>query len=217
MAITAVVFDVGETLIDESRIWLRWADRLGIPPLTLLSIMGGGGLAAGISIGQAFDLLRPGIDVEAEEARWAADEPDSLRSGFDADDLYPDVRPALTALHDAGLRVIIAGNQPAAALAALRAMNLPVDAMKNSAEMGVEKPDPAFFQAVVTLAGVPAQQIAYVGDRLDNDVLPAASAGMMPVLIRRGPFGYLHALRPEAARAAVIDSLNDLPALLGAH
>ena len=28
--IKAVVFDVGETLIDETRIWSRWADRLGV-------------------------------------------------------------------------------------------------------------------------------------------------------------------------------------------
>ena len=28
--IRALVFDVGETLIDETRIWSRWADRLGV-------------------------------------------------------------------------------------------------------------------------------------------------------------------------------------------
>ena len=53
-----------------------------------------------------------------------------------------------------------------------------------------------------------------MGDRLDNDVLPAADAGMLPVLIRRGPWGYLHAERPDAARTTVIDSLLDLPGLL---
>ncbi len=33
-------------------------------------------------------------------------------------------------------------------------------------------------------------EVLYVGDRLDNDVLPAKSAGMQAVLIRRGPWGY---------------------------
>ncbi|MGH9098837.1 MAG: HAD hydrolase-like protein, partial [Acidimicrobiales bacterium] len=44
-----------------------------------------------------------------------------------------------------------------------------------------------------------SEQVAYVGDRLDNDVLPAKAAGMFAVFIRRGPWGHLHARRAEAA------------------
>lgn len=212
-AIRAVVFDVGETLVDESRLWLRWADRLGVTALTFLGALGA--CAAGDRpVEDAFELVRPGIDVAAEEAAWAAADPDGLRNGFDADDLYPDVRPALTRMRDAGLRLVIAGNQPPRALTSLRAMNLPVDEIRNSAELGVEKPDPGFFAAAADLAGVAPEQIAYVGDRTDNDVLPAADSGMRPILIRRGPWGHLHARRPEAARATIIDSLLELPGLL---
>jgi len=211
--IRAVVFDVGETLVDETRIWTRWAERLGVTPLTMLGLIGACA-ARDLPVEAAFDVVSPGFDVAAAEAAWAAEDPDGLRNQFDADDLYPDVVPALTALRADGLRLVIAGNQPPSALAALRAMDLPVDEIRNSAEIGAEKPSPAFFAAAAELAGVPADQIAYVGDRTDNDVLPAADAGMLPVLIRRGPWGYLHARRPEAARAHVIDSLLDLPALL---
>ncbi|PZR53444.1 haloacid dehalogenase [Xylanimonas oleitrophica] len=211
--VRAVVLDVGETLIDESRIWLRWAERLGVPPLTFLGVLGGCA-ALDLPHQAAFEMVRPGFDLDAEEAAWAAEDPDGLRSGFDADDLYPDVVPALTALREAGLRLVVAGNQPPRALAALRAMDLPVDEIRNSAELGVEKPAPEFFAAAAALAGVPASEIAYVGDRTDNDVLPAADAGMQPVLIRRGPWGHLHARRPEAQRATVIDSLLELPDLL---
>ncbi|GAB2462712.1 HAD family hydrolase [Xylanimonas ulmi] len=217
--VRAVVFDVGETLIDETRIWTRWAARLGVPALTFHAMLGACA-ALDLPHQAAFDLVRPGLDLAAEEAAWAAADPDGLRNGFDAEDLYPDVVPALTALRAAGLRLVIAGNQPPHALTALRAMDLPVDAIRNSAELGVEKPDPAFFAAVADLAGVDASEIAYVGDRVDNDVLPAADAGMVPVLLRRGPWGYLHAHRPQAARAHVVDSLLDLPGLFatpGAH
>ena len=45
--------------------------------------------------------------------------------------------------------------------------------------------------------------------------LPAVDAGMAGVFIRRGPWGWLHAARPEVSRAtARIDSLTELPGLL---
>ena len=50
-----------------------------------------------------------------------------------------------------------------------------------------------------------------MGDRLDNDVPPALGAGMAAVFLRRGPWGFLHARRPEAARAHIrLDSPADL-------
>ncbi|MDR0482337.1 MAG: HAD family hydrolase [Cellulomonadaceae bacterium] len=209
----AVVFDVGETLVCETRIWLRWAERLNIPAVTFAGVLGGC-IAEGKTLEETFEILVPGISIPDEEARWAVDEPESLRSGFDADDLYPDVRPALEALQAAGFRVVIAGNQPAEALASLQAMDLPCDVIANSSEIGVEKPDPAFFSAVAELAGVERYRISYIGDRLDNDVFPAMRAGMRPFLIRRGPFGYMHAAGPDAFRTTVIDSLMELPEIL---
>ena len=66
-----------------------------------------------------------------------------------------------------------------------------------SDEMGVAKPSPAFFaRALELMGGAPAADVAYVGDRIDNDVLPAAAAGMRAVWIRRGPWGD----HPVAAR-----------------
>ena len=60
-------------------------------------------------------------------------------------------------------------------------------------------------------AGVPAGEILYVGDRLDNDILPAHRAGMRTAHIRRGAWGYLHTGRPERAVADMkIESLNEL-------
>ncbi|WP_433562361.1 HAD family hydrolase [Nocardia sp. CA-151230] len=211
--IKAAVFDVGETLIDETRIWCRWADRLGLPRFAFLGVIGGMA-ATGRPLTDAFELVRPGIDIEAEQVAWAAEEPESLRNNFDADDLYPDVRRALGELRARGISVIIAGNQPPQAKSALERMELPVDAVYTSAEWALEKPDPEFFARVAEVAGVMPGEICYVGDRVDNDVLPVLAAGMMPVLIRRGPWGYLTAEQPDAARATVVDGLDELPDLL---
>ncbi|MEV7013108.1 HAD family hydrolase [Streptosporangium sp. NPDC051022] len=211
--VRALVFDVGETLVDETRIWSRWADRLGVTRFTMLGVLGGMA-ALGRSFEEAFQILRPGFDVEAEQEAWRREDPDGLRVDFDADDLYPDVRPGLTALRDLGYELIIAGNQPPQAYDALAAMNLPVDSIHTSDGWGVAKPDPEFFARVVTVSGREPGEILYVGDRLDNDVLPARTAGMRTALIRRGPWGHLHATRPEAAEADLV--VDDFPALVAA-
>lgn len=212
--VRALVFDVGETLIDETRIWSRWADRLGVTRFTMLGVLGGMA-ALDRSFEDAFRLLRPGFEVEAEQEAWKRDDPDGLRVDFDADDLYPDVRPALAALRDLGHELIIAGNQPPQARDALVAMDLPVDAIHTSDGWGVAKPAPEFFAKVVAVSGREPGEILYVGDRLDNDVLPARAAGMRTALIRRGPWGHLHAERPQAAEADhVVDDLHALVAAL---
>ena len=92
-----LAFDVGETLIDESRIWTRWADRLGVTPLTMLGVLGAMAAVDRPHM-DAFHVLRPGIDVDVELSRWRADDPDGLRENFDAEDLYGDVRTCFAAL-----------------------------------------------------------------------------------------------------------------------
>ncbi|MEU7000659.1 HAD family hydrolase [Nonomuraea sp. NPDC046570] len=211
--VRALVFDVGETLIDETRIWSRWADRLGVSRFAFMGLLGG--MAALDRPHQdAFELLRPGVDMWAEIDRWREEDPASLRENFAEDDLYPDVRAALAGLREGGYEVVIAGNQPVQAYDALVAMDLPADSIHTSDGWGLAKPAPEFFAKVAAVVGREPAEILYVGDRLDNDVLPASRAGMRTALIRRGPWGYLHADRPEAATADLI--IDDLHALLPA-
>ncbi len=84
--------------------------------------------------------------------------------------------------------------------------------------MGAEKPSSEFFRRLAGAAGVHPQACVYVGDRVDNDVVPAAEAGMAAVFLRRGPWGYVQAERPEPERAiARIDSLDELRGVLDPH
>ena len=41
MMVTAVVFDVGETLVDETRLWQQVAKDAGVPAFTLMGTIGG--------------------------------------------------------------------------------------------------------------------------------------------------------------------------------
>jgi len=213
MPITTVFFDVGETLVDETRQWGGWADWLGIPRLTFFAALG-----AVIERGQhhrrVFELVCPGMDLAREQAARAAA---GHSEHFDRSDFYPDALPCLEALRRQGYRIGLAGNQPEGVEELLRAMELPADLIASSAGWGVEKPSPEFFARVAALAGEPPARIAYVGDRVDNDVAPAAAAGMVAVFLRRGPWGYLQASHPDASRAAIrLDGLARLPEALQA-
>ena len=124
------------------------------------------------------------------------------------DDLYPDALGCLERVRAAGMFVGIAGNQNAALEEWARSAVLPVDVVTGSASLGVRKPDAAFFERLVDLAGVAAGQVAYVGDRADNDARPALEAGLVAIHLRRGPWGRLQRT-PDGAIA--IESLVELP------
>ena len=209
----AVVFDVGETLVSENRAWLEWAEWLGVPPLTFLGVLGGA-IARGEDHRTPFRLLRPDADIRQERRRRVEAGYAEL---FVPEDLFPDAVPALSALRDAGYRVGIAGNQPRAAERLFDDLGVDLDLVASSESLGVEKPDAAFFAAIVDRLGLPPSSIAYVGDRVDNDVRPAAAAGMAAVFLRRGPWAWLQAGRdPVPEAAAVIDDLTGIVDVLAA-
>ncbi|HET7027315.1 MAG TPA: HAD family hydrolase [Candidatus Limnocylindrales bacterium] len=212
MTVRAVVFDVGETLVDETRAWAVWADWLGVPRLTFFSMLGAV-IARGRHHREVFERFRPGIDLRVEANRLGIAGRSDLLS---LDDLYPDVLPALRRLTEAGYRLALAGNQPAPAAGILSAMDVPFEFVGTSAAWGVEKPSRAFFDRIVEELRLPPGDIAYVGDRVDNDVRPAAAAGLVAVFLRRGPWGWVldDGVRPGEA-ALAIESLAELPAALG--
>ncbi|MCX2948994.1 HAD family hydrolase [Lentzea sp. NEAU-D7] len=210
--VTAVVFDVGETLLDDSREWAAWADWIGVPRHTFSTVLGAV-TVSGRDNAETFQYFRPGFNVAHERLLR---EDAGLGERIEEQDLYPDVRSSLAALQGLGLRVGVAGNQTARAAELLRALALPTDFVSTSGEWGVAKPSEIFFERVVEAVAVPAEQIVYVGDHRDNDVVAAKAAGLRTALIRRGPWGYLWADDPLVRRDAdwVISSLGELPALL---
>ena len=79
----------------------------------------------------------------------------------------------------------------------------------------VGKPSKEFFEMALADMGVPAGEAAMIGDDVFTDIAGALGAGMQGILVRTGKF------REETLRDAkvkptrVIDSIRDLPALLG--
>ncbi|MGW7435338.1 HAD family hydrolase [Streptomyces sp. NPDC054849] len=210
--IRTVVFDVGETLTKDDRYWATWADWLRVPRHTLSALVGSV-VVDGRDNSDALRLLKPGIDVTSEyEAREAAGRGERL----DESDLYDDVRPALSALREMRVRVVIAGNQSSRMGDLLRALKLPADLVVTSAEWGVAKPSPDFFHQVIGAAQARADETLYVGDHPQNDVFPAVAAGLLTAHLRRGPWGHWWADDATVQRVAdySIDSLLDVPSLV---
>ena len=204
-----VCLDVGETLIDETRIWSLWADELGVPRLTFLAALG-----AVIARGGEHRDVFPIFGADDWRQRLPAVE--RAYGGFTNADLYPDAHRAFAGLAHRGYRLAIVANQPEVRAEQLRALGFDAEVMAMSDGMGVSKPDSAFFEHALGLMGsLEPAAVAYVGDRVDNDVLPSIAAGMRAVWLRRGPWGVIQRL-PESARPAlVVDSLDELVERIG--
>jgi FMN phosphatase YigB (HAD superfamily) len=207
--IKAVVFDVGETLVDETREYGAWADWLGVPRHTFSSVFGAV-IAHGRDYREAFSYFSPGFSLDTERVRRIeAGVPETFGEG----DLYPDARPTMAALRAMGIWVGVAGNQTSRAGGILRNLNLPADMIATSDDWNASKPDQAFFRALLDSVTWNAEEIVYVGDRIDNDLTPAKAAGMRTVFIRRGPWGHIqeHDQRIKEAADWRINSLDELP------
>ncbi|MER8083861.1 HAD family hydrolase [Streptomyces sp. NPDC094048] len=211
--IRAVVFDVGECLVDETREYGTWADWLGVPRHTFHAMFGAI-IAQGRDYRDVFQEFRPGFDLyEEREKRAAAGQPEH----FGEEDLYDDVRPALTQLRTDGLWLGIAGNQTVRAGRILRKLFMDdVDLIGTSDDWGASKPDIAFFDRVAEVVPFTAEEILYVGDRVDNDLRPAVSAGMPTALVRRGPWATIQWNDQEAKDLPTfrVDSLLELSGMI---
>jgi len=198
--IRCVVFDVGETLVDESRAWTALAELAGVTAFTLMGALGA--------------LIERGEDHRAVWSLLGVAAPGGPPPIAQAD-LYPDALACLRSVRSLGIKVGIVGNQPEGVEAELQAVGFEADFIASSTGWGVSKPSPEFFDRIIGAATLKGPSILYVGDRLDNDVLPARAAGMRTAFLRRGPWGFIHGQRPEAALADLrLESLSELAHVL---
>lgn len=104
--------------------------------------------------------------------------------------LYPESWEVLQALHDRYKLGIIA-NQSAGTAERLVQFGIRdyFDVVVASAEAGVAKPDKRIFELALSQAGCSVREACMVGDRLDNDIAPAAEMGMYTVWVRQSWFG----------------------------
>jgi 8-oxo-dGTP diphosphatase len=85
-----------------------------------------------------------------------------------------------------------------------------IDLVIASAEEGVAKPDRRIFEIALNRANCIPERSVMIGDRIDNDIIPAKEIGMKTIWIKQG-FGKYWNISNENERADYeVDSLEEI-------
>ena len=125
--------------------------------------------------------------------------------------LYPETRELLERLSGRYRLGVIANQEPGAEQRLERfGIRRFFDVIVCSAEAGAAKPDPRIFLMALEQANCPPKRAVMVGDRLDNDVIPAKELGMRTVWVRQGMGGLAVPLGPEEGPDITIGRVDRL-------
>lgn len=89
-----------------------------------------------------------------------------------------------------------------------------VDVLACSAEEGVSKPDPELYAVALKQAGCEPEEAVMIGDRIDNDIIPARNLGMRTIRIMQGYGRFQPELSDDNRADWTVDSLDQLLPLL---
>ena len=138
-------------------------------------------------------------------------------SPWNSDDefVYPETENCLSELSK-HYKIGIIANQNLGSEERLEKLGLlkHIDLVIASAEEGVAKPDLRIFQIALARAKCKPEEAVMVGDRIDNDIIPANKIGMTTVWIKHGFGGYAELKEIEEHPDYTINNLNDLLNLL---
>jgi putative hydrolase of the HAD superfamily len=162
-----------------------------------------------------------GGDPRAVERVWQRVR--AMTGSLDVFQLRPDIDGLLRRLATHGLLLGIVANQPEAARERLARAGIGdlFDHHGLSAITGLRKPDPQAFLAAAEALGVPPAACIMVGDRIDNDIVPAKALGMTTIQFRGGRHRRQRprsaAEEPHAVVTDVLELEEEIMSLLGAR
>lgn len=195
-----IFFDVGSTLVDETEAYDHRAREM---------IMNTG-IAFSIFDDKRIELAKQGFDGNSEAIKYFG----LKKTPWHSEDETPfeDVWDTLETLKERGYQLGIIANQSPGTAQRLKKWGLCkyFDVVAASAELGLAKPDRLIFEKALELAGSQPQNSVMVGDRLDNDIIPAKAFGMKTVWIRKGLSIYQHPDLGKNTADWIVDNLSDL-------
>jgi HAD superfamily hydrolase (TIGR01662 family) len=214
-----IFFDIGETLVDESKPirdvmeqFTRAAKQLGYDfrlEEVESSILHFHSRFCAHPMRDVIEKLIPST-ADRSEIRLNMKYKKALEQPFPEAD---DVLKQLSGLYQLG----IIANQNAGTRARLEHYGLLkyFSVVCSSEEEGLTKPDPRFFELALKRAKCEAQHTVMVGDRLDNDIMPAKRLGMQAIWIRQGFARKQTITNPLFAPNVIIDKLHELMNMFG--
>jgi putative hydrolase of the HAD superfamily len=131
---------------------------------------------------------------------------------FNLWETVPDeVAPALAALRARGFQLVVVSNANGTLLDAFTRLGLveSLDVIFDSHVVGIEKPDPRFFQHALEQARARAETTVHVGDLYHVDVVGARSAGIAAVLLDVANLYADYDCRRVRSLTQLVDLLDD--------
>lgn len=199
-----IFFDVGSTLVDETAAYdHRVRDMISDTNITF----------------EEFDNARIAFAKQRLDGNSAAIKYFGLtKTPWHSEDEvpYPDAYSTLAALSNKGYCLGIIANQNFGTAERLEAWGLRkfFEVIAASAEIGYAKPDKEIFEKAFSLAGCRAEESVMVGDRLDNDIVPAKALGMKTVWVKNGLAQYQDTALGNGVADHQINKLSELLCIL---
>ena len=192
-------FDVGSTLIDESKVY-----EYRMKKISELS-----GTAYGQVYEYAMSFYKKNKKGDLETARQLGVELPKWESQYER--LYKDTKDCLKKL--SGIyKIGVIANQSLGTCERLENFGIKkyIDLVIASAEEGVSKPDRRIFEIALERSRCKPENAVMVGDRIDNDIVPAKQLGMKTIWVKQG-FGSLWNITDESEKADIeVNNLSDI-------
>ena len=134
------------------------------------------------------EILAESLRLFSEERGWPYEEADgkALVRAIRSWQPFPDTRPALRRVHEAGIRLVVVSNTDRDILEhSLRQLELPFDDLVTAEDAGAYKPDDRVFAHALERIGEPPENVLHVAFGFKYDIPPAARAGMRTAWINR--------------------------------
>jgi 8-oxo-dGTP diphosphatase/putative hydrolase of the HAD superfamily len=197
-----IFFDVGSTLISEEKPFLHRlheiAEAVNEPFETIQDKV----LALYKEKKKGERLLIQEIGMD--KPRWRSED----------EELFPFAYTCLERLHGKYKIGVIANQSPGTAARLEKQGILKfIDLVIASAEEGVEKPDRKIFELALSRANCKAENAVMIGDRVDNDIIPAKKIGMKTIRVKQGMWKYWEVMGEEEQADIEVENLSEVVAL----
>lgn len=196
-------FDVGSTLVDESFVYEKRMKRVAEAANVTYEYV----------YNTAMEFYKQNIKGDLETMKLLGVEKPAWT--FEDERLYNDTEECLKLL-SSRYKIGVIANQSLGTAGRLNNFGILkyIDLVVASAEEGVAKPDKRIFEIALNRADCKANQAIMIGDRIDNDIVPAKKLGMGTIWIKQGFGRYWNFTNDEDRADFQVNRLTELCRIL---